>query len=253
MSNSFIPTRFITAFAVILLAATSQAFDQSHAQLDGVLKRYVTNKEVDYAGLKNDQAALNGYIDSISKVKHSEFKSWNTKQELAFLINVYNAATLKLVIDHYPVKSIKKIGGLKGPWKQPIVKLFGGTYTLDQIEHEMIRPNYNDPRAHFGINCASGGCPSLRAEAYRADKLDAQLDQQGKIFMGDASKNRVDTGKGRLYLSPIYKWFEEDFVKRSGSVEKFIAPFVAPGSRDAVLSGKLRVSYTDYDWKLNQQ
>lgn len=245
-------TKIAVALMLLISCSLATAFDQSHAAFDKVLKKYVSNKKVDYAGLKNDQGALVAYLDTLSKVPKSEFKSWNDQQELAFLINLYNAATLKLVIDSYPVKSIKKIGGFKGPWKQPVVKAFGQTYTLDQIEHEMIRKDYDDPRAHFAINCASGGCPSLRSEVYRADKLNAQLHQQGLIFMNDASKNRVDQKKGRLYLSPIYDWFKEDFVAKSGSVEKFIAPFLASSEREAVLSGRLKVVYTDYDWKLNQ-
>ncbi|MEP4079109.1 DUF547 domain-containing protein [Haloferula sp.] len=235
------------------LSMVASAFDQSHSQLNGVLKKYVANKKADYAGLKKDQGALDSYLSSVAGVSKSEFKGWSDKQELAFLINVYNAATLKLVVDHYPVKSIKKIGGFKGPWKQEVVQLFGKKFTLDQIEHEMIRVDYDDPRAHFAINCASGGCPSLRSEAYRAEKLDTQLHQQGQIFFGDASKNRVDESAGRLYLSPIFEWFKEDFVKKSGSVEKFIAPFLPEAQRSAVLSGKLKIVYTDYDWKLNQK
>lgn len=253
MNHPIIPIRIATLITVIALSAVSQAFDHSHSKLDGVLRKYVANKKVDYAGLKKDQGPLSSYLNSVSGVNETEFKKWNDKQELAFLINLYNAATLKLVVDHYPVKSIKKIGGLKGPWKQKVVNVFGRTYSLDQIEHEMIRKNYGDPRAHFAINCASGGCPSLRSEAYYSDKLDAQLDEQGRIFMGDGSKNRVDKAKGRLYLSSLFDWFKDDFVGKSGSVEKFIAPFVADNDRKAVLSGKLKIKYTDYDWSLNKK
>jgi hypothetical protein len=213
----------------------------------------VARKKVDYAGLKIDQGELNSYLSTVAAVSEAEFKSWTDKQELAFLINVYNAATLKLVVDHYPVKTIKRIGGLKGPWKQEVVSLFGKKFSLDQVEHELIRKDYDDPRAHFGINCASGGCPSLRSEAYRADQLDRQLHQQGQIFMGDRSKNWVDAKRGKLHLSPIYDWFREDFVGKSGSVEKFVAPFLPASDRAAVLSGKLKIVYTDYDWTLNRK
>jgi hypothetical protein len=253
MKLSILTHKFLIAIAAWAFSIAAHAFDQSHSQFDRVLGKYVANKKVDYAGLKNDQGDLNAYLKSLSEVSRSEFKGWSEKQELAFLINVYNAATLKLVVDHYPVKSIKKIGGFKGPWKQEVVRVFGKTYTLDQIEHEMIRKDYNDPRAHFGVNCASGGCPSLRDEAYRADKLDGQLDEQGRIFMSDASKNRVDVAKGILYLSPIYEWFKGDFVAKSGSVEKFIAPYVSASERTAVLSGTMKIKYTEYDWTLNQK
>jgi len=252
MKHSFTPIWVAALVGLMVVTSVAQAFDHRHSKLDAVLRKYVANKKIDYAGLKRDQGSLGSYLDSVSEVAQSDFKSWDDKQELAFLINVYNAATLKLVIDHYPLKSIKKIGGFKGPWKMKVVRVFGGTYTLDQIEHEMIRKNYGDPRAHFAINCASGGCPSLRNEAYRGDKIDAQLNEQGKIFMGDASKNRIDRANGRLYLSPLFDWFKGDFVGKSGSVEKFIAPYVSATDRAAVLGGKLKVKYTDYDWSLNR-
>ena len=143
-----------------------------------------------------------------------EFNRWTQPQQLAFLINLYDAATLKLIVEHYPVKSIKDIGNFfKGPWKQEVVPLLGKTVTLDYLEHGVLRKKYAEPRIHFAIVCAAKGCPPLRAEAFVADRLNEQLDDQGRVFLGPKEKNRWDTHARVLYLSPIFKWFSEDFER----------------------------------------
>ncbi len=237
-------------FALALLApAKLSAFDHSHAAFTSVLEKHVDGKKVDYASLKKSPDKLGAYLDSLAKVSQSEFKGWSEKEEMAYLINLYNAGTLKLIIDNYPLKSIKDIGS---PWKRKVVKLFGSDRSLDYVEHDLLRKNYSDPRIHFGVNCASIGCPPLRNEAFQASKLDKQLDEQAKKFLNDSSKNRVDANKGILYLSPIFDWFKGDFVKKSGSVEKFVAPYFNDSDRKAIESGKLKIKYTDYDWNLNK-
>lgn len=120
-------------------------------------------------------------------------------------------------------------------------------------ENNILRPNYNDPRVHFAVNCASIGCPALRSGAFRADKLSSQLDEQTRAFLGDPSKNRVDSKNKTLYLSSIFDWFKSDFVKKSGSVEKFIAPYLSAGDKKEVLGGGLSIKYTDCSWSLNKQ
>jgi len=234
-----------------LLAAPMQlpaAFDHSHAAFTSVLKTHVSGNDVDYAGLKKSPDKLGAYLDSLAKVSQSEFKGWTEDQEMAYLINLYNAGTLKLIIDNHPLKSIKDIGS---PWKKKVVKLFGTDRSLDYVEHDLLRKNYNDPRIHFGVNCASIGCPALRNEAFQASKLNRQLDEQAKGFLNDTAMNRVDGKSGVLYLSSIFDWFKGDFVKKSGSVEKFVAPYFNEGDRKAIQAGKLKIKYTDYDWSLN--
>jgi Protein of unknown function, DUF547 len=170
------------------------------------------------------------------------------------LINLYNAATLKLVIDHYPVKSIKDISASSGgPWKQPVVRLFGRKQSLDYLKNDFLRPKYKDPRIHFAINCASIGCPALRNDAFQASKRSSQLDEQTRNFLKDTSKNRIDAATKTLYLSSIFDWFKADFVGKSGSVEKFIAPFMSSGDRAIVEKGGLTVKSTEYGWSLNKQ
>lgn len=234
--------------------ATEGNFDHSHASLTVVLRESVTDARVNYAALKKDPADLDAYLDTLATVRRVEFDAWTKPQRLAFLINLYNATTIKLVIDHYPVKSIKDIGGyFSGPWKQKIARAFGEAYALDQIENDMIRARYGEPRTHFALVCASIGCPPLRAEAYDAARLEGQLDDQARIFLGTTRKNRVDAKDGILFLSPIFKWFEKDFSGKAGSVAKFIAPYFNDSDKTAILGGGLRVQYTEYDWSLNKQ
>ncbi len=226
------------------------AFDQSHALLDGVLKKYVTaDAKVKYKSLKANRTDLDTYLGQVSAVTSSEFDGWTKEQQLALLINLYNAATLQLIIDHYPVESIKKIGGVfKGPWKQPVVRLFGKVITLDTLEHKVLRTQYSEPRLHFAIVCAAKGCPPLRAEAYTGAQLDAQLEEQGRRFLADTKKNYV-TGDA-LFLSPIFKWFEEDFTKTKKYVTNYVRDYF-PKDTAAKIGSGFPVKFTDYDWSLN--
>lgn len=250
---------FLTALAAFSLTSLSGfaqdgGFDHTHAAFTSVLQSHVKNEKVNYAALKASPDALGSYLASLAAVKEGTFKSWSKDQRLAFLINLYNAATIKLVVDHYPVNSIKDIGSfLKGPWDQPVVHVFGQTVTLNHIEHDIIRAKYDEPRAHFALVCASIGCPPLRAEAFDAARLNEQLNDQGKLFFATTTKNRVDAKVGVLYLSPIFKWFTKDFTTKSGSVEKFVAPFFNEADKAAILSGKLDIEYTEYSWSLNKQ
>ena len=244
---------FFGAILLSLCAARAAEFDHTHAALDRVLKARVKNERVDYPALKADSKDLDAWLQSAGAVTEAEFNRWTQPQQLAFLMNLYNAATLRLILDHYPLKSIKDIGSLfKGPWKQEVVPLLGKTVTLEHLEHQVLRKKYAEPRVHFAIVCAAKGCPPLRAEAFVADKLDVQLDEQGRVFLGTKEKNRVEAGARTIYLSPIFKWFSEDFEKKSGSVVKFVTPFFSAEDQKA-LRPDWKVSYTDYDWSLNLQ
>ena len=227
-------------------------FDHSHAALDRVLKARVKNERVDYVGLKANSKDLDLWLRGASLVTEAQFNRWTQSQQLAFLINLYNAATLRMILDHYPIKSIKDIGSFfKGPWKQEVVPMFGKTVTLEYLEHSVLRKKYAEPRIHFAIVCAAKGCPPLRGEAYVPDRLNEQLDEQGRIFLGTREKNRFEGGA--LYLSPIFKWFSEDFEKKSGTVSKFVTPFFAPPVAKQIASaGEPGIRYTDYDWSLNE-
>lgn len=227
-------------------------FDQAHALFTELLERHVKDGRVDYAALKTRPDPLNAYLDQVAAVTESEFKRWPEADRLALLINLYNAATLKLIADHYPVKSIKDIGGLlRGPWKQQVVRLFGQVITLDHLEHEIIRKEYPDARAHFALVCAARGCPPLRAEAYVGARLSAQLEDAGRAFLGQPEKNRVEIPGRTVHLSPIFKWFSEDFERHAGSVLKFVTPYFSEADRQALARHEFRIRHTDYDWTLN--
>lgn len=238
---------------IYTVATASGEFDQSHSAFTDILQKDLKDNKVDYASLKKNPGELTTYLDTLAAVPESAFKKWNRDQQMAFLINLYNATTLKLIVDHYPVKSIKDIGSIfKGPWKQPVVRLFGAKQTLDYVENDLLREKYKDPRIHFAINCASIGCPALRPEAFQADKLDAQLDEQTRSFLGNRSKNHLDAANKTLYLSPIFDWFKADFIAKSGSVEKFILPYVSTADRKVIEKDDLAIKYTDYNWNLNK-
>ena len=247
------------AFATLLTVAVGLAaplsaaeFDHSHALLDKVLKKHVRDALVDYAALQADAKDLDAYLAGVAAVSESDFQKWTEARQLAMLINLYNAATLRLILDHYPIASIKKIGSLlSGPWDQPSVRLFGKTTTLDHLEHQILRQKYSEPRVHFAIVCAALSCPPLRSEAYVAEKLDAQLEDQGQKFLGTKHKNSVEAKSHTLNLSPIFKWFAGDFEKKSGSVLKFVKPFFPPADQAELDKGGFKIRNTDYDWSLN--
>lgn len=234
--------------------ASAAEFDQSHARFSRVLTQYVQDARVDYAALKEHPQELNLYLDQVASVAKSEFTKWTENQQIAFLLNAYNAYTLRLILEHYPVKSIKDIGNLvTGPWDQPVVKLFGATTTLNNLEHKILRKEYSEPRIHFALVCAAKGCPPLRGEAYVANRLDEQLDDQARQFLGTPSKNRVEVDQRTIYLSPIFKWYGGDFERRSGSVLAALKPYWPAKSAEALARAVFKIHYTDYDWSLNDQ
>ena len=249
-------------------AGCAFAFDHAHAAWNALVKRHVVvaangnSSRVDYFAFKRDERALDAYLNELSAVTRSEFDGWSRDEKLAFLIDAYNAFTVKLVLTRYPgLRSIKELGSfLQTPWKLPFFTLFGTARTLDDIEHRMIRAPgaFDEPRIHFALNCASLGCPMLREEAYVAARLDAQLDSAVKRFLGDRNRNRFDPVSGRLEISPIFDWYKTDFDKArdGGSVAQFLARYADFIADDAVGHATVRrgnapIRYLDYDWDLN--
>ena len=194
-------------------------------------------------------------MDSLSKVTKKEYQNFNKNQKLAFLINAYNGFTLLLIINHYPVKSIKKIGGIfTSVWDIEFFKLLEDKSTLSYIEHEKLRKDFNEPRIHFAINCASIGCPALWPHAYRADKMEEMLNKVSKEFMKDSKRNYYVRSEKRVYISKIFKWFNEDFEKKYGSLENFLILYLAkkPLDKKDFVEKNISISWTDYDWNLNE-
>ncbi len=243
----------LTLFYLVFPVVIASGFDHEHIEFSKILDEAVENDLVDYKTLKTNPLALNNYLKTLAEVTESEFKAWNEKQQLAYLINLYNAATLKLIADHYPITSIKNIGNVfKGPWKQTVVDLFGEKSTLDHVEHGILRKQYSEPRVHFALVCGALGCPPLREEAFTAVNLDRQLDEQGRVFLGNSKKNRVDHEATILYLSPIFDWFKEDFTRGGKSLGQWVSDYL-PNERDrkAAAGTGLEIKFTSYDWALN--
>lgn len=248
-------------FLISLLISTKVlAFDQAHKSFDKLLKETVSYKGsqslVDYKKIKKNPAALNSYLDSLSTVKKEEFDSWTAGNKLAFLINAYNAFTIKLIVDNYPTKSIKDLGSfLKSPWKKEFFKLFGKSTHLDGIEHDMIRKKFDEPRIHFSVVCASIGCPPLHNFAFTGNGLEKQLKAATKAFLMDTNKNSYNPKKKKLRISKIFKWYGDDFNKKYGSYLKFISTRITKDKEAQKLIAKDEISssWNSYDWNLNEK
>lgn len=252
---------------------TAASFDHGHAAFTALLHKHVRvlnngqASQVRYATLATERAQLKRYLDSLSSVSMAAYNRFSKPQQMAFLINAYNGFTLELILTRWPkLESIKDLGSLfSSPWKPKWVPLLDTKLSLDDIEHGMLRERgrFDDPRVHFGVNCASIGCPALREEAFVADRLDAQLDEQALRFLSDRSRNRYQPGNrpasGTLQVSKIFDWFGEDFrLGHRGvpSLPAFLARYSpvladAPADREHVRSAQADVGFLDYDWKLN--
>jgi Protein of unknown function, DUF547 len=243
---------------ILLLPCAAAAFDHDHAAWDALLKKHVMlldggkASRLQYAAIAQERAALQSYLQSLSRVSEAEFKTWSRHEQMAFLVNAYNAHAVEKVLTRYPnLKSIWDFGRFfANPFRDSFFSLFGAKMTLDTVEHEILRKKYPDPRIHYAVNCASIGCPMLREEAYVGIHLESQLDEQARRFLSDRSRNRVRAG--RLEVSKIFDWFREDFEP----LERYFAPYAAllaeePKDQQLVRDGKASLRFLDYDWTLN--
>ncbi len=258
--------------------AAAQSF--SHATFDTVLASYVVDSRVDYAALGADRAPLNRYISQVAAVSAEEFERWPEPEQIAYLINAYNAYTIETILDHYPIKgsgffkkltapkrfafpsnSIRHIDGVFDRIQHTVA---GRQLTLDGIEHETLRVRYNEPRIHFALVCAAVSCPPLRTEAYTGERLDEQLDDQGRAFLNDPRLNRFEPATGLVHLSKIFDWFGEDFRQfaagsgytgdeRIAGVLAFVSRYLNDPVRSFLEGGDYEVRFLDYDWTLNDQ
>jgi hypothetical protein len=263
----------LLALPVVVTPAQAQAQTQAQTQAasandwDALLKQHVRvlrggqATEVDYAGFAADRARLQAWLAGTSKVTRAEFDRWGNPEQLVFLINAYNAWTIELVLTGYPrVQSIKDLGSfIQSPWKKSFIPLLGETRSLDDIEHGLIRGSgrYNEPRIHFAVNCASIGCPALRAQAYSAGQLEAHLEDATRQFLADRTRNRFESGT--LKLSSIFKWYRKDFEqgwRNARSLGQFLTLYSGPLGLSAEVAsrladGQLDIAFLDYDWRLN--
>lgn len=271
-----------TAVSVHAQAQTGESKSSSEATgLDmkdyaDVLSTYVNDKGmVDYRGLQSNRAILDRYAASMARLDPKVYEAWSEKQKIAFWINAYNSLTLRVIIDHYPIKSGGFLSGIRFPknsirqipgvWDKIEHAVMGRKMTLDAIEHETLRKQFDEPRIHVALVCAAMGCPPLRNEPYTGDRLDDQLEDQSRKFLRNPKKFRIDRGSNTVYLSSIFEWFGGDFSNQyqtngfsqadasARPVLEFISRHVGDGDSQYLKKHKYRIDYLDYDWSLNEQ
>jgi hypothetical protein len=259
-------------------AARAQAFD--HATFDTVLALYVQDGMVDYTALKYGRAALDRYLQQLAGVSADEFDGWPEPEQIAYLINAYNAYVLETIIDHYPIEGSgffekltspgrfgipgNSIRHIDGVFDRILHQVAGVQMTLDEIEHAALREHYNEPRIHFALVGGTVSGPPLREEAYRGDALDAQLDGQGRRFLNDPRQNRFEIERRRVHLSKIFDWHGEDFeqfatesgYERDTEIDgtlNFVSRYLIDRVTEFLETGEYSVQFESYDWTLNDQ
>ena len=235
-------------------AAATAAID--HAPWDRFLESYVVSgadgvNRVAYARVgAADKRALADYIDGLAGVA---IGAYNRRQQLAYWINLYNALTVKLVLDHYPVASVRDIdispGWFSiGPWDKQLLAIEGVALSLNDIEHRILRPIWRYARIHYAVSCASIGCPSLQAEAFTAANAEALLTAAARDYVNHTRGARIEDG--RLIVSSLYVWYAEDFGDGDADVIAHLRRYARPDLA-AALAGIERIDDFTYDWRLN--
>jgi hypothetical protein len=232
---------------IILFTFLGDINPVQHGEWDALVKKHVAQDGmVDYAGFVKDKKALQHYVDYLST--HQPTAKWSKNEKLAYWINAYNAFTVKLIVDHYPVKSIKDIKKgipfVNSVWDIPFIPMGKEKVDLNFIEHSILRKEFKDPRIHAAINCASFSCPLLRNEAYTADHLDEQLEDAMRKFVNDSQRNQVD--KSSVKISKIFSWFSGDFRLNGASVIDYLNKYAKKS-----IDSNAKMDYLDYDWDLN--
>jgi hypothetical protein len=230
-----------------------------HAQFNRLLSHYVDEEgQVDYARLKQHaDSVLAPYLRQLTEMNPA---GWSRDARLAFWMNAYNAYTLKLIVDHYPVPTIwattpgpAKPSKENSPFALKLGTVADTARTLDEIEHEIIRGRFDEPRIHFALVCAAVSCPRLRQEAFTGPRLDAQLDDQARTFLHDVSKNRIPAEDDRIALSRILKWYGQDFGPSTDALQRYVARYFEGQVRDRLSRADYTVDFLPYDWALNDQ
>ena len=229
---------------VFTLLIGVQNFAQNDVWNQLLQKNVDKNGWVYYDGFKNDSLQLNQYLNYLDKTKLND--SWSKNKQKAFWINAYNAYTIKLILEHYPLNSILDIKqNNKNAWEIPFAKVSGKAYTLNFIEHEILRKKFKDPRIHVGVNCASISCPALPNKAFTEKNIDDLLTKSMTNFINDEHRNKITVNK--LELSQIFNWFQEDFTQQTDLIT-----FINQYSNLKINSGATIV-YKEYNWNLNKQ
>ncbi|MCX2744209.1 DUF547 domain-containing protein [Mangrovivirga sp. M17] len=247
----------VLSISLLFINCNSQDFEYAkntvppdHSAFSKLLNKYVDKEGmVDYKSMLTEKETLESYLNKLSSNPPS--KDWTREEQLAYWINAYNGFTLKLILDNYPVKSIKdlhptvKIPGVNTVWHKKFFKINGVDFNLDAIEHSILRNDFKEPRIHFAINCASISCPPLRNEAFFPSILNKQLDEQARHFINDQERNKLT--KDKIEISKIFKWFTGDFTKK-GTLIDYLNKFAETSIREDA-----DIEYMEYDWTLNEK
>ena len=250
--------------------AAQKEFDQNYSSYSDLLNAHVRGSRIDYTSLIKNRPLLDSVAEEFSLVSKEELESWPPKQQLAYWINAYNLFTLHAIVDHYPIKgnwfswhprnSIRQIDGV---WDELLWPAGGQKVTLDQIEHEILRPIFKEPRIHFAINCASISCPPLTTQPYSAVHLDTQLDTAARNYL--ATPHGLEVNDSTLTVTSIFDWYGDDFIQqfsnrgpdnyseKERAVLAVITKYGPPSAVALAKSGVAKLAYLDYDWSLNDK
>lgn len=230
---------FLSLIFLVLFSVTVSA-QMSHDKWDGLLQTYVDEKGlVDYAGLKKAEGTLDAYLQQLQSEAPTD--SWSREERMAYWINTYNAYTVKLILKHYPVSSIRDIHD-GNPWDVEWIPVGSRKLSLNQIEHDILRRQFDEPAIHFAVNCAARSCPPLHHRAWTADKLDTLFEQQARAFINDERFNRISSSEASV--SRIFDWYAEDF----GDLRAYLKRYSRSG-----ISEKAPITFQEYDWSLNRR
>jgi hypothetical protein len=275
------PGMFLSGLILLIIvvpfqpAYSQEAFDHNHLPFTEVLNKYVAKGLVNYRALKADQAGLDTYLHKLANIDPVSFKKWTREQQLTMWINAYNAFTIKAILNHYPIEhswvldplghypdnSIRQIR----VWDNIQWTVMGNDYTLDHMEHVIMRRELAEPRVHYALVCASIGCPYLENRAYEAPELDSRLDQAGTAYIYDSSRVRIDKERKIVSLPQIYKWFKEDFEPGTqykslisnqspelAGILSWVYKYANDEDRKFLANETYKISYLFYDWALNE-
>ena len=246
------------ALVPLLVVAAAEENEEKkgfdHSKWADFLKEHVEDGWVDYAAIKKDTSQLRAYLADLAK---ADLKKLGRNEQIALYVNAYNAFTVKLITEYYPrIKSIKDIpDGIfsRKRWKHKRWAIGRRTYSLSEIEHDVLRSKFKDPRVHYALNCASISCPPLRGEPYEGEKLGEQLDGAAKAFQINPQGLRLARAQRIVYLSRIHDWYREDFEEAAGSVLRYVAQYAPRETAEFLLANEKNreIRYMDYDWRLN--
>lgn len=229
------------SYVDVVAAEVSDSNFHKYEKLNTFLGKYVSSAgNVNYASIKANKSELEAILDEYEATNIGS--NWTSAQKLTYWINAYNIYTIKLIVDNYPTSSITNITAK--PWHKSFIKLNGKTYSLNQIENDVIRKQFNEPRIHFALNCASKSCPILLNKAYLPETVYSQMTTQTKRFLNDTTKNTF--GAKEIKISKIFEWYAEDFTKGGSTVIDFINKY-----RTEQLTNQ-KITYGEYSWDLNK-